>query len=104
MAAFFLLTFFMESYLLRFKRQQLSWLKSIPAYRVHCPVSQPGADVCYYSLVPPATLHGTKGPYIGSPTPSLYIPTTRRLEQYLDAAAVWEEGGAVGLESSSRQQ
>ena len=41
---------------------------------------------------------------LGSPTPSLYIPTTRRLEQYLDAAAVWEEGGAVGLESSSRQQ
>ena len=37
MAAFFLLTFFMESYLLRFKRQRRSWLKSIPAYRGRCP-------------------------------------------------------------------
>ena len=33
MAAFFLLTFFMESYLLRFKRQRPSWLKSTPSVR-----------------------------------------------------------------------
>ena len=31
MAAFFLLTFSMESYLLRFKRQWLGWLKSAPS-------------------------------------------------------------------------
>ena len=30
MAAFFLLTFFMESYLLRFKRQRRSWLEKYP--------------------------------------------------------------------------
>ena len=60
MAAFFLLTFFMESYLLRFKRQWLGWLKSTPsvppAYPQRTPSVPPGSDRMHTALRVPAEL------------------------------------------------
>ena len=57
MAAFFLLTFSMESYLLRFKRQWLGWLKSAPAaYPQRTPSIPPGSDIMHTALREPTEL------------------------------------------------
>ena len=56
MAAFFLLTFFMESYLLRFKRQWLGWLKSTPSVPPAYPKRTPSVPQAYPQAATECTL------------------------------------------------